>query len=191
MSQWVIGPVITSPAVLKVRSTAIGIAAPLEAGRRPVCLGVAGLVDRDHLTPARTAHKNCCALAVDAGHLRFRAGPAMPMLVDALASPPAQANACADDLRHRGRSREYPARGQNRARRRARSIKIINRSASRTFHSVRCINPADGVSRKSGYRASRPGSLRKSSAQPPLGTSRHNPRPISMAASSAARSMPV
>ena len=34
------GPVITSPAVLKVRSTTIGTAAPLEAGRRPVSLGV-------------------------------------------------------------------------------------------------------------------------------------------------------
>src|SRR4029453_13877296 len=35
-----IGPVTTSPGVLKVRSTTMGNAAPLEAGRRLVCLGV-------------------------------------------------------------------------------------------------------------------------------------------------------
>ena len=62
MAEAAIGPAITSPAVLKVRSTTIGNAAPLEAGRRPVCLGVRAR-DRIYLTPARTAHKNGCALA--------------------------------------------------------------------------------------------------------------------------------
>ena len=118
---------------------------------------------------ARTAHKKWPRLGVDARHFAFaRRGDADTRYAGVFADT---GEACASAS---PASRSIMLYGLPRARAKSRaatvpfdtpmpdaSTKIINRSTSRTFHSVRCIGWADGVSRKSGYRASRPGGLRK------------------------------